>query len=97
MLITLGEMWMRRRIVVIAMCAAGRRHENGFNQRQDRSVVAHGVRHIAWFGKWRDRQKRYADAVLIEIGAGRRERPRRIESELRAQISGIIRRRVRCA
>src|SRR5579859_3999585 len=94
MLITFGEMRVRGCIVIFAMRASGWRHKNGFDQRQNRSVVAHGVRNIAWFRKRRDCEERNANAILIKVGARCRKWSGGIKSELRAQISGVVRRSV---
>ena len=40
-----------------------------FNERQKRCVVCDGMRHVVWFGEWRNDQKWHTEAELIETGA----------------------------
>src|SRR5579864_196732 len=91
MLIAFGEMRPCRFVLIVLLRAACRRHEDCFDQRQDRSMVTHGGGNVAWFGKRRDRDKWNPDAVLIKVSACRRKRSGRIKSELRAQISRVVR------
>src|SRR5215472_13424445 len=70
-------MRMRREVVIVAIAVlrlyAGRGHEDGFNQRQNRRVITGGVRNVVRLRERRDRHEGHAEAQLIEVSAGSRE------------------------
>ena len=48
------------------------RQESLLDERQQRRVIADGVRHVMRLGEWRHRDERHPEAELIEVGTARR-------------------------